>query len=271
MLGPRAQATLEPRSTTIGALVRVPDGLAPASVGLQPFVPGLARLRGTTSELLAFADAHPDLPLEVAPPPHLLLDLVGEWTKSTAARLADGADGEGVLIGIVDTGIDFTLADFNDPVTGHTRVAWLLDLSIPPASPPTGPYKDLEATYGGTVFQGSDLDALVASGPADSTIDDTVGHGTHVASIAAGNGGLAGKYVGIAPRATLIIARITRDATDTIATDDLLVGTQFVFDRADAMKLPIATSTNKANAVRKPVSTVSMAAARISIKASMAR
>ncbi len=242
MLGPRAQATIEPRSKTIGALVRVPDSLPLASVGLQPFVSGFARLRGTADQLVAFADAHPDLPLEVAPPPHLLLDLVGQWTHATAARQADGVDGTGTLVGIADTGIDFTLADFNDPVTGHTRIAWLLDFSVPPPSPPTGPYKDLEAKYGGTVYQGSDLEALAAAGRNDVTLTDTVGHGTHVASIAAGNGGLAGQYVGVAPGASLVIARITRDATDSIASDDLLSGVEFLFDRADAMKLPIAAN-----------------------------
>ena len=218
--------------------MRVPGGLAPDSVGLQPFVPGFARLRGTSDELLAFADAHPDLPLEVALPPHLLLDKVGQWTNAVTARLADGVDGTGTLVGIADTGIDFSLADFNDPATGHTRIAWLLDLS----ASPVGLYKDLETTYGGAVYQGSDLDALLGTGSVGPTLTDTVGHGTHVASIAAGNGGLAGQYVGIAPHASLIIARVTRDATEAIASDDLLTGVDFLFDRADAMKLPIAAN-----------------------------
>jgi hypothetical protein len=221
MLGSRAQAALEPHATTIGALVRVPDGFAPASVGLEPFVPGFARLRGTPSQLVAFAEAHADLPLEVAPPPHLLLNLVGEWTHATAARAVDGADGTGTLVGIADTGIDFTLADFMDPVTGHTRIAWYLDLSLAPAA---GPQADLGLRYGGAVFAGVDLDDLV------------------VASIAAGNGGIAKEYVGLAPKAQLIVARITKGDGESIASADLLTGIQFLFDRADALHLPIAAN-----------------------------
>lgn len=234
MLGARAQSTLEPRSNTVGAVVRVPQSLALLPPGLQPVVPGFARLRGTPAELLAFAETHPDLPLEVAPPPHLLLDLVGGWTAATAGRQAYGVDGTGVLVGIADTGLDWTLADFNDPATGHTRVAWLLDLAAPLA----GLYPGLESEYGGAVYQGSDLESLL--GRADLT--DTVGHGTHVTSIAAGNGGAAQQYVGIAPGAGLVIARVTRDESESIATGDLLTGVQFLFDRADAMKRPIAAN-----------------------------
>lgn len=243
MLGPRAQSTLEPHAHSIGAVVRVPSSLTDASmtaIGLRPFAPGFARLRGTSDQLIAFADAHPDLPLEVATPPHLLLDKVGVWTNAIAARQEYGVDGTGVLIGVVDTGIDWTLQDFNDPTTGKTRVAWLLDLSADPA----GIYPDLEAQFGGAVYAGSDLDTLLGKGQLgpDTFLTDTVGHGTHVASIAAGNGGLAKRYVGIAPGAQLIIARITGGMTADIATDDLLSGVQFAFDRADTMKKPIAVN-----------------------------
>jgi subtilisin family serine protease len=240
LLGARAQAVLEPHASTIGALVRIPAGFAPASVGLQPFVPGFARLRGTSSELLAFADAHPDLPLEVAPPPHLLLNMVGEWTHSTTARAVDGADGTGPRVGIADTGIDFTLADFADPANpGHTRIAWLLDLSV---SPVPGLNQDLEDQFGGAVYSGTDLENLLGDGAVTQYDTDTVGHGTHVASIAAGNGGTDGIYVGLAPKAQLIIARVTQGEDETIGTADLLTGVQFLFDRADAMNLPIAVN-----------------------------
>jgi subtilisin family serine protease len=227
--------------------VRLPYGVDAASVGLAPFVPGFGRVRGTADNLLAFADGHPDLALEVAPPPHLLLNMVGEWTHAVQARETYGLYGDGVAIGIVDTGVDFSLADFMDPLTGHTRIAWLLDLDITdapqnPAYQTNAEISSLEARFQGFVYRGIDLDDMLASGTPMSGITDTVGHGTHVASIAAGNGGVAKKYVGIAPRADLIIARITTDDSEGLTTDGLLTGAEFVFDRADAMREPVVAN-----------------------------
>ncbi len=243
MLGARAQRVLEPGKQTVGAVVRVPHGI-PASLAstLRPLSPGFARIRDTPAALVAFADAHPDLGLEVAPPLHLLLDKVGQWTNAVSARSADGVDGTGTLVGIADTGIDFTLADFADPVTGRIRVAWLLDLA---ATKPANLYPALEAQYGGAVYAASDLSNLLGTGQIQANsgvLTDTVGHGTHVASIAAGNGGASRTYVGIAPGADLVVARISTGASADISTADLLVGVQFLFDRADAMHRPIAAN-----------------------------
>ena len=74
---------------------------------------------------------------------------------------------------------------------------------------------------------------------------DEVGHGTHVTSLAAGNGGQPPNrtpYVGVAPEATILFARITRDATDSIVNDDLVSGVAFLFDRADFMQKPVSVN-----------------------------
>src|SRR6202044_677359 len=74
---------------------------------------------------------------------------------------------------------------------------------------------------------------------------DEVGHGTHVTSIAAGNGGLpprATPYVGVAPEAQIVFARVTTDSTNSIDNASLVLGVQFLFDRADFMQQPIAVN-----------------------------
>jgi subtilisin family serine protease len=71
---------------------------------------------------------------------------------------------------------------------------------------------------------------------------DTSGHGTHVTSIAAGNGGAGGLYVGGAPNAQIVFARVTRDVTESFILDDVLTGVSFLFDRAAAMNLPMAAN-----------------------------
>ena len=176
----------------------------------------------------------------------MLIDQAGIWTNATIAH-QDGANGDGTLIGVADTGLDVTHPDFSTP-DGTSRVAWILDLS----SKPYGKYPDLETKYGttdangnplGAVYQGSDFPAVKAAGIA--LPGDEVGHGTHVTSLAAGNGGLgpsATPYVGVAPHAQIVFARVTRDATDAIDNDNVVLGVQFLFDRADFMKLPISAN-----------------------------
>jgi hypothetical protein len=247
LLGARAQHFFAPNADTLGALVTLPDGADPRALGLEPFVPGYARLHARPEALVAYAAAHPELAIEVTPPLHPLLDQAGQWIRSTLAHL-QGFDGAGVLVGVADTGLDVTLADFLDPKTHKSRVAWILDLSLPPL----GLYPDVENKFcgknakgecvTGAVLQGKDIDAIVNRTAKGALPVDEVGHGTHVTSIAAGNGGPEAKYVGAAPGAQILFARITRDSSESISTDDILTGVSFLFDRADAMGLPVAVN-----------------------------
>jgi subtilisin family serine protease len=249
LLGDHAQHVFAPKSQVIGALVTLPAGQSPEALGLEPFVAGFARLHASPADLVSYAAAHPGLHIEVAPPLRPLLDMAGHWIHSTEAHEQLGVDGTGVLVGVADTGLDVNLPDFRDPTTGKSRVAWILDLSLPPA----GIYPDLEDTFCikgaggacrlGAVLQGKDIDALLASPLGRGVPTDEVGHGTHVTSIAAGNGGPARKYVGGAPGAQIVVARVTRDdGDDTIQNDDILTGVSFLFNRANAMNLPISVN-----------------------------
>lgn len=242
-LGDRAERALAPGSGRIGALVAIPKGTAAATLGLEEVAPGIGRLRAGAAALGAWAAAHPDLRLEVAPPlklnDHLLVDSV--WgDKATAAF---GVDGTGTLIGVVDTGLDVAHPSFLD-AAGKSRVAWMLDLSMKPL----GLHPDLEQRFGvkddsgtvtsGAVLTGEDIDRLLATNGAVPV--DTVGHGTHVAGIAAASE--AKQHVGVARGARLIVARVTRGAADGIETDDMLRGAAFVFDRADSERLPVVAN-----------------------------
>jgi subtilisin family serine protease len=213
LLGPRAHDALAPRgSAGIGALVRLPPGVRAADVGLREAAPGFGRILGPPSTLLAFADAHPGMTLEVAPPLHALLDTAGTTIRSGIAN-ASGLDGSGIAVGIADLGIDVTHPDFLD-AQGKTRVAWMLDVS----APALGLHPDLEQKFGstdaggnsiGAVWAGADIDGLLARGATGQVPQDDVGHGTLVSSCAAGNGmGGTSPYRGVAPKATLLIARV---------------------------------------------------------------
>ncbi len=244
VLGERAEATLAPGTGIVSALAELPPGRSAASLGLREAAPGFAWVTGRRA-ILAFAAAHPRVPLEVAPTLKLLNDRVGQFTRARAANIA-GADGAGTLVGVADTGADVTHPDFLD-ADGKTRVEWLLDLS----RKPLGLHPDLEARFGvrdeagvivsGAVYAKADLDALLAARLVGELPTDDVGHGSHVTGSAAGGGGVTA-YAGVAPRAGIVSARITRPGTDSIDNDDLVRAVGFMFAVADRMKRPIAVN-----------------------------
>jgi hypothetical protein len=254
LLGSHApRAFAPPGAPALGVLVRMPAGMRGADLGLAEAAPGIARLRGSSDAILGFADAHPELPIEVSPPLHLLLDTATVYVGAAAAAAA-GMDGTGAVVGIADTGIDVTRPDFLD-ASGHTRIRWLLDLG----SPPRGVHPDLESQFAttdssggpvlGAVWTGDEIDAAIQAGTFDNPpssqaakvegLLDGLGHGTLVSACAAGN---KTPYRGVAPGADIVFAAIAQPDTGSIANDDLLRGVQFLFDRGDALGEPVVAN-----------------------------
>ena len=222
--------------------VVLPAGASAPSLGLLEVAPGVGAARLAPTELAVFAAGHPELYLGLEPPRRPLLDVSRGWIHLDQFRAKSGTsgDGAGVIVGIVDTGIDIHHPDFRDK-NGKTRIAWLLN-----AEPPRGLHPDVEHLFGCdsakqsqcAVYSATDIDALIAQG--STAIHDAEGHGTHVTSIAAGNGGISihkkPKLAGVAPAATLIIANPSTDGG--FFDDDVLRSASFVFDRAAALGTP---------------------------------
>jgi subtilisin family serine protease len=226
------------RAGTVPVIVRAKSGVisAPELTSLGRFALGQL----DPARIAALAQAHPEWSFDWSPPRHALLDKVDGWVHAASVRQTTQTSGQGVVVGIVDTGVDLAHGDLQT-ADHKTRVAWLLDVSLPAA----GVHADLESAYGCdtdsgcAIYAGSDLDALLENNISGDEPTDTLGHGTHVASLAAGNG-LSSKmptYIGIAPEATYVVARVAQD-DGAIEDADVLRAVKFVFDRAADLGMP---------------------------------
>jgi MYXO-CTERM domain-containing protein len=170
----------------------------------------------------------------------VLLDRIEGWVHARSVREQTQTSGKGVVVGIVDTGVELSHGDLRS-AAGKTRVAWLFDVSRAPEHL----HDDLEAAYGCNqspgcaVYAAADLDRLSANDISGDEPTDPFGHGTHVASLAAGNGlaSPAPRYIGVAPEATYVIARVAHD-NGSIQDADVLRAVKFVFERAEELGMP---------------------------------
>jgi hypothetical protein len=143
----------------------------------------------------------------IVAPSALAMDRVRVETHTNQAVAKFGVTGRGVVVALIDRGIDWLNQDFRND-DGTTRIAYIFDMGDDTgAHAPGNPYGF------GTIYTRAQIDAALAGGPALPT-RDALGHGTTTAAIAAGNGrGLPDRrYRGIAPDATIIAVKITGGA-----------------------------------------------------------
>lgn len=154
--------------------------------------------------------------------------------------------GRGVLIGIVDSGIDYENPDFlNDD--GTTRIVSLWDQTAR-GVPPEGYSQGAEYT------EEQINAALAETDPAERfqivPSRDLSGHGTAVAGIAAGNGrGSAGRqFRGTAPSADLVIVKMGAPREEGFPrTTELMLGVDYVVRKAIELRKPIAVNISFGN------------------------
>ncbi|MCD8364845.1 MAG: S8 family serine peptidase [Clostridiales bacterium] len=143
--------------------------------------------------------------------------------------------GAGVLVAVIDSGIDYAHPDFRN-ADGTTRIVSLWD-------------QTLDRVYGSNeineaLAQKSEQEryALVPS-------RDSSGHGTHVAGICAGNGRASdGLYRGVAPAAPLLIVKMgTADPDGFPRTTELMLAVDYVLRTAKELQMPVAVNLSFGN------------------------
>jgi subtilisin family serine protease len=177
-------------------------------------------------------DAYGDAFVEAAPVVRPALDVTvpEAWNVSAGGQIGQGT-GKGVVIGIVDSGIDVTHPDFIS-ANGTTRILKLWDQEQFVAG-------QMPAGYSyGREWDAAAINAHLASQPdVQFTSADHEGHGTAVAGICAGNGRAAParRYVGVARSADLIVVKIESRRGAFASSDNVVDAVKYVFDGAQAL------------------------------------
>ena len=155
--------------------------------------------------------------------------------------------GKDVLIGIVDSGIDYENPDFRN-ADGTTRILALWDQTLQNGKPPQG-------YHIGTEFTSEQINEALRMEVREERYRivpsrDTSGHGTAVAGIAAGNGrgSKNGKYRGAAPEAGLLIVKMGgAGETGFPRTTQLMRGVDYIVRKAEELKKPVVINISFGN------------------------
>ena len=149
--------------------------------------------------------------------------------------LESGLTGRGVLVAVIDSGIDYFHSDFRNP-DGTTRIGLLAD-------------QDRDRIY-----TREEINAALETGSRTSALalvpsTDPSGHGTAVAAIAAGNGREGnGVYRGVAYESELMVVKLGTPLTDSFPrTTQLMKALDLVVRRAQDMNRPLAVNISFGN------------------------
>ncbi|BCZ43970.1 hypothetical protein psyc5s11_00370 [Clostridium gelidum] len=132
--------------------------------------------------------------------------------------------GEGVLIGFVDSGIDYTHPAFMN-TDGSTRIEYIYDLST-----------------GGDIYNKQMINEAIKSTNSFSIVPsiDNTGHGTHVAGIACAGGNINQMYKGAAPNASIAMVKAARGVA--ILSSQIMQGIKFLIDKSKELNMPLVIS-----------------------------
>lgn len=152
--------------------------------------------------------------------------------------------GQGVILGFVDTGIDYTSPSFRYE-DGSSKILSIWDQTGNGIFP-----DDMQF---GAVYTQEEINAALQS---DSPLEivphrDTIGHGTFIASVAGGreNNG----HIGAAPDASIIAVKLKQaspyylklfpelpDGSNVFTSENIMMGIEYILDQADAFERPVA-------------------------------
>ena len=153
--------------------------------------------------------------------------------------------GKQVMIGFLDTGIDYENPVFQN-LDKTTRIAGIWDQTIQSGTPPES------FDYGSHYTRDMINEALVSKDPHSLVPSvDNDGHGTFLASIAAGSGDPGAQFIGAAPESVIAVVKLKQakqylrdyyfipDTAPAFQENDIMLGMRYLHLLAEKLKLPL--------------------------------
>ncbi len=181
--------------------------------------------------------------VEAARAMHPDLDLAVVESRTNLVHVGPpGRRGAGVIVGICDSGCDFTHPSFRR-TDGTSRILFLWDQGLTPQAGETSP-----AGFGfGVEYTNAQINAALAAANPFALVRhrDPGGHGTHVTGIAAGDGSAPGQgrpggtFVGVAPEADIIVVSNASNGLEGLGTSaSTLDAVNYIFQQAGTLTRP---------------------------------
>ena len=221
------------------------SGLAGVGIEVVPLLGGYAVVTLPEAEIDAYSNREQIEFIEK--PKRLYFETLEERAASCILPVQagnDGLTGEEILVGVVDSGVDYFHPDFRNE-DGSSRILKLWDQSIP-GNPPEGYIR-------GTEYTKDKIDEALALGETEGRrlvpSRDFSGHGTAVLGIATGNGRASdGVNRGIAYKSDLLVVKMGNARENSFPrTTELMEGIDYLVRQATQMRKPIAVNISFGN------------------------
>lgn len=163
-------------------------------------------------------------------------NMPGQMVRPPAGQTGrNNLTGKGVIVAVVDSGIDYAHPDFCNP-DGTTRILELWDQTLDMVYDADDINRALEQPMGAERY------AIVPS-------QDRSGHGTHVAGIAAGNGRASnGRYRGVAYESDLLVVKLGIPGENAFPrTSELMRAVDYCVKKSQEYGRPIAINLSFGN------------------------
>lgn len=163
--------------------------------------------------------------------------------------------GTGVLVGFIDTGIDYTnsLFQYSD---GSSRIVRIWDQTIMEGTTPDG------ILYGAEYTKEQIDDALASENPYDVVPSrDENGHGTFLAGIACGGEDAAAEFIGAAPEAQIAVVKLKQakqylrefffvpEGVPVYQENDIMIGVSYLDHLANVLNMPLVICIALGNSI----------------------